>query len=251
MSKNINPQEISWLVQEKYQGRETEETRKDIERLQKDEHIDYVIGFVDFIGCKIDLSKNPLIPRSETEYWVQKAIVELKKDSRKKISCLDLFSGSGCVGVAILKHIEAVSFNFAEKDRRLLSQIKTNIKVNGIDNSRCKIFESDVFDGVKSSYDYIFANPPYIGEKDKDNLQESVLREEPAQALFGGEDGMLHIIEFLRDAKKYLNPGGKIYMEFGSSQKGKIEKLCKDYGYSDWKFYKDQYGKWRYVVVEE
>ena len=111
MSKNINPQEISWLVQEKYQGRETEETRKDIERLQKDEHIDYVIGFVDFIGCKIDLSKNPLIPRSETEYWVQKAIVELKKDSRKKISCLDLFSGSGCVGVAILKHIEAVSFN--------------------------------------------------------------------------------------------------------------------------------------------
>ena len=146
-----------------------------------------MIGFVDFLDCKIDLSLRPLIPRSETEYWTEKAITELRNDPRERIQCLDLFAGSGCIGVSILKHVESTTFNFAEKDKSLLSQIKTNIKENGIDSSQYNIFQSDVFSAVKSSYDYIFANPPYIGETDRDKIQESVLKEEPSQALFGGD----------------------------------------------------------------
>ena len=128
MIQSTLSQEVSWLVQEKYQGKETLEAKKDIERLKKGEHIDYVIGFVDFLGCRIDLFQKPLIPRPETEFWVQKAIRELYADARKEITCLDVFAGSGCIGVAILKHIKSTSVDFAEKDTQLLSQIEINIQ---------------------------------------------------------------------------------------------------------------------------
>ena len=59
----------------------------------------------------------------------------------------------------------------------------------------------------------------------------------------------MYINKFLAEAKHFLNPGGKMYMEFDSLQKRNIEKLLRKYGYADWQFGKDQYGKWRDVVI--
>jgi release factor glutamine methyltransferase len=60
---------------------------------------------------------------------------------------------------------------------------------------------------------------------------------------------MFFINKFLKDAKKYLNKNGKIYLEFDSFQKKMIEKLLKQFGYKEFKFYKDQFRKWRWVVI--
>ena len=74
---------------------------------------EYKRGFKNFLGIKIDLSKRPLIPRPETEYWVQWFI---NQDHKEKMKCLDLFSGSGCVGVAVLKNIQDSICHFGEID---------------------------------------------------------------------------------------------------------------------------------------
>ena len=73
---------------------------------------------------------------------------------------------------------------------------------------------------------------------------------EQHKALFGGEDGLFYIRKFLKKAKNHLNPSGKIFMEFDSVQKKEIEKLIKKNGYQNYEFYKDQYGRWRYVVIK-
>lgn len=245
--------EIQWLLEEKYHGRLTPLAKKDIARLQKGEHVDYVIGFVEFLGCKIDLSKKPFIPRPETEYWVERAIQEVQKSNNCKknvpIACLDIFSGSGCIGVAVLKHVPQAHVDFGEKQKRLLSQIRLNAKKNGITKERYSMVHSEVFSGIKEKYDYIFANPPYIAESRKNRVQASVLRHEPQNALFAGKDGLTVIHKFLSRAKEFLAPGGQIYMEFDSPQKKEIEKLLQKLAYKNWKLHKDQYGKWRFVVI--
>lgn len=207
----------------------------------------YKDGFVEFIGCKIDLSKKPLIPRIETGYWVNHAISDIK--DRNKPSCLDLFSGSGCVGVAILKNTESAYCDFGEIEDRFIEQIKINTKQNNIDQKRFLTIKTDIFSGISKTYDFILANPPYVAESRINDVGEDVLLYEPKIALFSGEKGMNIIEIFLLEAKKYLNNNGVIYLEFDQEQQLWIEDILKNENYSKWDFFKDQFGLIRFVKI--
>jgi len=245
----LRTKEISWLLKEKYQGKLTDEAKQDIMRLKKGEPLAYLIGFVDFLGCKIDLSKRPLIPRSETEWWLDQAIQDIKVCNQKKIRCLDLFAGNGCIGIAILKNLSDTKVDFAEINDILLKQIRINVTLNKIDKKRVNIIKSDIFSNVNRKYDYIFANPPYIAETKKYLTQKSVLKYESHNALFSGKDGLDIIRKFLENARNYLKSEGRIYLEFDSWQKPKIIAILKNYGYNRYDFKKDQYGFWRYAII--
>ena len=151
----------------------------------EDQPIEYVRGFTNFLGCKIDLSKKPLIPRVETEFWVKKAIQNMsynyKTFANRKTRVLDIFAGSGCIGIAVLKHIKNAEVDFADIEDR------------GVGH---KTIKSDVFSNIKGKYDFIFANPPYIPTNNKNLIQKSVLKYEPRRALFGGGDGLFYIRKF-------------------------------------------------------
>ena len=247
--------EINWLLKEKYGGiGGGVEANRDVERIKRGEPVSYVIGFIDFLNCKIDLSQRPLIPRPETEFWVEKAIADIQRSALNKesIKCLDMFAGSGCIGVAVLKNVPAATVDFIDSEGEALKQIQINCELNNIDTNRGHIIKSDMFGastGGLGTYDHIFANPPYIGENKKDEVQESVLKYEPRGALFAGEDGLKYIRSFLREAKKYLNKSGKIYMEFGINQKESIEQILQDLDYKKINFFQDQFQMWRYLVL--
>jgi release factor glutamine methyltransferase len=242
--------EIGWLLKEKYHGKTTKKFYRDVKRLEAGEPLDYVIGFTEFLGCKIDLSKKPLIPRPETEFWAERAVSAVRADKRPGLRCLDMFSGSGCLGVAVLSKTSVLLCDIADSQTKCLNQAEINCQINKISKERYKIIKSDVFSKIKGSYDFIFANPPYIPTKNKNKIQKSVLKYEPKEALFGGGDGLFYIRKFLKQAKNHLNPGGKIFMEFSPEQKKEIEKILKKYKYLKYEFRKDQYGKWRYIMIE-
>lgn len=241
-------QEVQWLLKEKYRGENTDAFKEDCRRLERGEHIAYVIGFVDFLGATIDLSLKPLIPRPETEFWVGEAIKSLKKrNGRKKIQCLDIFSGSGCIGVSILRHVPEAHVNFSDNNEKFLNQIRLNAKNNTIEEDRYELVQSDVFSDIREKYDYILANPPYIDENKKTEVDESVLKNDPARALFAGDGGMYFVKKVLHEGIGFLNPGGVIYAEFDSHQKEALEKFSRDLPFAEVSFFKDQYGEWRYL----
>jgi len=253
----MDSKEARWLLQEKYQGKPTKAAKKDLARLKAGEPVGYLIGFVEFAGCRIDLSLKPLIPRPETEHWTLKAIQDIRSSpacaGRPKrnlsIRCLDVFSGSGCIGIAVLRHVPQARVDFAENEKKFLQQIHLNLKKNRISKKRFRVFQSNIFSEVSLKYDYIFANPPYVATSRWKSVQPSVARHEPRGALVAGKDGLKYIKKFLKEARKHLHPGGKIYMEFDSPQRKEIENLLKKFGYSTWQFHKDQYGKRRFVVL--
>lgn len=239
---------IRRLLQDKYNGRRSPEFNRDVIRLQKGEPLDYVIGWLPFLNCKINLSLKPFIPRPETEYWAEKAIAAIKS-VRGRTKIADIFSGSGCIGIAVLKNVKNTQVDFFELNKKLIKQIKINLQINKISVSRYRIFQGDAIKKLKSQYNFILANPPYIATKRKYRVQASVLKYEPQQALFAGAGGLFYIKKILKLAKSRLQPNGQLWLEFDFSQKKPIENLLKKLKYQKWNFYQDQYQRWRYLQV--
>jgi release factor glutamine methyltransferase len=209
---------------------------------------DYKTGFKYFLGAKIDLSKKPFIPREETEHWVSLALKEIRK--RDNPVCLDLFSGSGCVGLAVLKNIDKSFCDFGEKENPFLEQIKINLDINNIPKERYNIIKTDVFSNIEKKYDFILANPPYVALSRIEEVGEDVKQYEPPVALFGGEEGLDLIKEFILKAGDFLKEKGVVFMEFDREQKKKIEDLLGN-NYSKADFFKDQFNKYRFLRLEK
>ena len=203
---------------------------------------------VEFLGCKIDISRKVFIPRPETEYWTKIAISEISKFRYSKhVKVLDIFAGSGCVGIAVLKHTKNTYVDFVDIDPNALEQILINLSLNKISPKRFKIIQSDIFENLKRrKYHFILANPPYVALDRIDEVDKEVLEKEPRLALFGGKEGMDIIEKFLKNVKKYLTRKGVLYMEFDPQQKEKIEIILKKEKFK-FQFQKDQFNKLRFL----
>jgi release factor glutamine methyltransferase len=246
--------EINWLLNEKYGGHIPKKSAvflRDIKRIMKGEPVDYVIGSSPFLGSTIDLSYKPLIPRPETEYWVERAIEDIAKKHTKnaRLKFLDMCAGSGCIGIALAKHFPKATVHFGEISPAALAQIKKNCRLNGLKGSRIKVIKSDLFSKIKGEYDHIFVNPPYLTRDRKmTTVQRSVLLWEPAVAVFAKKKGLGHIFDILDGAREHLRTGGQLYIEFDPWQKKEIARHAKAAGFSAIAFQADQYKRTRVFV---
>lgn len=213
---------------------------------------EYLRGFKKFLNCEIDLSKKVFIPRIETEFWVKRAINELKIGKRWKIEVLDIFAGSGCIGIALLKNIKNCQVDFVDIDKRAIEQIKINLKLNKILPKRYKIYQSNLFEKLKNKkYHFIFANPPYVAKERLKEVQSSVLKYEPKKAILAGKKGLFYIRKFLKKARRFLKKRGIIFLEFDPLQKNEIEEILKKEGYRNFSFFKDQFRTYRFLRAEK
>ena len=221
----INEQEKKWLLEEKYDGVASVTYEQECALIDKGMPVAYLIGNIEFLGCHIDLLSKPLIPRAETEYWVGEVIRELKKkhssEELQKLKILDIFSGSGCIGIALAKHLES-HIDFAELKSEHVEQIHKNLSLNcDIEyiNEKTKVFESDIFNNVpQSQYDYIFANPPYVPKDRVHEVQSSVIQHEDLKAVFADDHGNGLIKELVSNVNEYIHQGSIIYIEHDPSQ---------------------------------
>ena len=240
---------VSQLRIKKHKGRETKEFLHDVIRMAKGEPLEYLLGEVKFCDAVIDLSLKPMIPREETEYWAKTAIAEIA-DNRQQITdlrekakpfrALDLFSGSGNVGIALLKNINDIKVEMIEFDKSFKKQIEISLIKNKIEMDRAKVMTGDVFEGASGPYDVITAVPPYVPPQMKDEVMKE-LKGEKELSFFDKEDGYYYHKQVLSRAKEFLKDGGVLYLEFDITQKEKIEQLAKEYNLTKYRFLFDPY----------
>lgn len=245
----IQEKEIRWLLEEKYQGQLTPEAKRDINKLKRGFPLDYLIGNKPFLNTTIDLRFHPLIPREETEFLTAQLIKQLKKQHSPQVNCLDIFAGSGCIGIALLKNIPWLNVDFGEKNKKFIQQIKINLQLNNIPQERYRVIQSNIFQNIKGKYNLIIANPPYLSRKRKNLVQKEVLQYEPSSALFAKENGLFFIHQLIQNGRKYLLSPGTLYLEFDSWQKKPIEKMLKQANFPNFNFYRDQYHHWRWLSI--
>jgi HemK-like putative methylase len=231
--------EEHWLLTEKYHGEKTGGFFADCARLAAGEPLAYLIGHIPFLESTIWLDSRPLIPRVETEYWVNEFITAAPKDT--PLSILDLCAGSGCIGVAVLQAIPHAQVDFVELAERHVATIRKNCEENGINPSRYTIYTGDLFRLLPpgTRYHYILTNPPYI-DPELNRTTESVHTYEPHEALFGGKAGLDLITTIITDAPQFLVPHGQLWIEHEPEQATAIATLASTHFTSI--THNDQYG---------
>lgn len=234
-----------WLLREKYEGDMNPSFVEDCARLRAGEPLAYVIGHVPFLGVTVYLDSRPLIPRAETEFWVERAIAEMP--SHEPIRVLDLCSGSGAIGLAVLAKRLNASVDLIELEERHHATIERNLRENGVSASRARVLGDDLFERAEGPYDHILSNPPYI-DPALDRVAQSVRAFEPAEALYGGEGGLELVRRIMREAKGFLAPYGRLYIEHEPEQSAAIATAAKEAGLAC-RTERDQYGVDRYSVL--
>lgn len=252
-------QEEKWLLEEKYAGVESEAFREDLILLQSGTPLAYLIGSIPFLNCAIFLDSHPLIPRPETEYWTEKAIKEIKKNPQgnrtadilglSSVRVLDLCAGSGAVGVAVAKEVPLAQVVFGEIDKEHIPTIEKNLAKNRIiyDTIQYAVVESDLFENISGTFDFILTNPPYI-DPAIDRAERSVKLHEPHLALYGGVAGMECIEKIIAGAPRHLVAHGQLWIEHEPEQTTAIAACAKKAGFTA-TTHNDQYGLERYSIL--
>ena len=213
--------------------------------MKSDEPEAYRVGHVPFLGTTIYLDSHPLIPRTETEWWVEKAIGEIT--ARDAIRVLDLYAGSGCIGVAVLHHSPRAQVVFGEFDAHHLPTIEHNLTANGV-ASRATVVQTDVWSAISGTFDFVLANPPYLSRARLERIEPSVLEHEPVGALFAEDDGYALIQATLDGLPTHLASGGQCWVEHEPEHEPQIIESEARLGYRA-ENHKDQYGIERYSVI--
>ena len=206
--------------------------------------LQYILGYTEFYGHKINVDKNVLIPRPETELVAERAIKEIEEN--ELTTCLDLCTGSGAIAIALKKKFPQLKVYASDLSSKALKTAKKNSKNNGV---KTGFIKSDMFKSLgDKKFDLIVSNPPYIKSSDIDSLQPEV-KKEPLMALDGGEDGLKYYKIIAEKAQKYLTEKGIIVLEIGINQSKEIEELFSKY-YDKIEFQEDYNGISRIAVIK-
>ena len=212
------------------------------------EPVAYLIGEWEFYGLPLDISRDVLIPRADTEVLAEQAILAARA-AGEGARVLDLCAGSGCVGLAVAANAPQCRAVLADVSEEALKICRQNIRRNDL-NARVTCVQADARQAPSSvlwDFDVIASNPPYIPTGDIDGLDSSVRDYEPHLALDGGDDGL----DFYRDiAEKWrtaLRLGGVLLFEVGIGQAADVEQILARCGYEDIETFQDTGGIWRVV----
>ena len=206
-----------------------------IERLKKQEPIQYILGYSDFCGLRFKVTPATLIPRPETSELVEWIASEATGTER----ILDIGTGSGCIAVSLAHKMPQSEVTAWDISTDALAIATENSKSNG----QAVTFEQvDIlaYEPTGEQFDIIVSNPPYIKENEKEAMYANVLDWEPHTALFVPDsDPLLFYRAIAKKGLTLLKPGGRLFFEINRAHGKETMEMLAALGYTNIELRKD------------
>lgn len=212
--------------------------KKQIEMLKSGYPLDYLLGEVEILGLRLRLSENLLIPRPETEEWLQ----ELRfgnDELAKKNLLVDLGCGCGIIGLYLSQFFDQVLA--VDISIHAINITRQNAKSNRIKNIGC--YRSNGFSKIelknriekycntnKTSWTLV-ANLPYLPIEDKKKQDEFKVKYEPDLALYSGNDGLDLFRKVLGELQRFESKPTQVIFELDPRNIRTAKDLLESTGY--------------------
>ncbi|EDM38395.1 putative protoporphyrinogen oxidase [Pedobacter sp. BAL39] len=221
--------------------------------MTKGRPVQHVLGETTFYGFSIQVSPDVLIPRPETEELVDWILTTLRSDFQQApetgpLRVIDFGTGSGCIPIAIKKHIAEAVVEAVDISQTALKVAKHNALMN---NAEIRFIQADMCNyKTEQKYDLMVSNPPYIKNLERIEMHKNVLEHEPHLALFVPDERPLLFYEALADlAAKSLNEQGYLFFEINEHLAQETIDMLASKSFKTIELRKDMQGKDRMLMT--
>jgi len=205
-----------------------------------------LLGAREFYGHAFKINRHVLDPRADSEALVARVLADFAGRGGR---VLDLGTGSGCLLLSLLAENDRLTGLGVDCSPKALQVARLNAERLGV-RARVSLRQSDWFSAVSGRFDAILTNPPYIAEIERDSLMPEVRLHDPALALFGGADGLDCYRLIAPQVRRFLKPGGRLYLEIGHRQAAAVTAVLTDAGFANVETLPDMAGQPRVIIAE-
>jgi len=222
-----------------------------VARYRTGEPLQYVLGRWSFRRLDLAVDRRVLIPRPETEL-VAKAAIELAAQVPAPRLVADIGTGSGAIGLSLAAELplEGTTVWMTDVSEGALALARANLVGIGRAARNVRVASGSWLEALPKGehFDVIVSNPPYVAEGSPD-LEESVAKWEPSEALLAGADGLDAIREIVAEAPDHLASSGWLVLEIGAAQGEAVRALLEQSGFEQIEIRKDLAGHDRIAVA--
>lgn len=219
-------------------------------RLLQHEPMQYVLGEAWFYDFFLEVNHSVLIPRPETEELVQLILQSYKHKPAVRI--LDIGTGSGCIAIALAKHLPQSQVYAIDVSEKALEVAKQNAISNKVS---IQFEQADILNFTTPGFpkfDLIVSNPPYITLDERTQMHPNVVNYEPANALFvTNQDPLQFYKAIVKFAETHLLAQGQLFFETNTAFANEVVKLLVASGYDQSALVKDMSGNNRIVYARK
>lgn len=224
-----------------------------LEDLKKHVPIQYIIGETEFYGLTFQVNKYTLIPRPETEELVSLIIEDVTSSAvEKSLKILDIGTGTGCIPIALAKHLPNANIYALDVSEAALQIAKQNAELNEV---TIEFIHDDILNlshtelvTASLTFDIIVSNPPYVRQLEKVEIKPNVLNNEPHLALFVDDENPLQFYKAICEfAQIHLKTGGALYFEINEYLGQEMIQLLEEFTYTSIELKTDIFGKNRMI----
>lgn len=205
----------------------------DLERLAQGEPFQYVLGYTEFCGLKLNVDENVLIPRQETSELIE----WIASNEQNVCKILDVGTGSGCIALALKKQYPEAEVWAVDKSTGALAVASKNADELGLFVNFGELDMLTQLTQLSQDFDIVVSNPPYIMPSEKVDMPEDVLTYEPHMALFAPEEDPL--IYYRAVAEFAHKCSAAVYFEINSLLSSQTCEMLMEIGFQEIEIKKD------------